>query len=382
MGQTVYCSAAPMLQARYPERVDTEDSRRGDALHWLAADSWIHDYDPGHLVGSEAENGVLITQDMCDEVELYHLDIAEACDNDKDVNAVLIERKVTVPRVHPECWGTFDAGLVSYDRRRITIWDLKGGLMPVRAFENWQEITYGLGWLSELGFDDRTVEFDFRIVQPRHHRESEKIQSWVVPAAALRDHAKRLEWAALKAMSINPEMASGPHCHYCSASHRCPAAQTAALNGVDVAFNFTEIVDPTPAEISSEMQTLEAAARAIEYRLDAVRDDIEYQISTGVRIPSYTATQKLKNRSWKDEGNVKLKAKAKGIELLAPPKLLSPAKAEKAGVLQKFVDDNTEQLPGKMKVKYDDNSLTREALFNATDHINNGPISQREALGR
>lgn len=352
--QTVGCPASPKMKELYPERKDSDDAREGTAAHWMQESTFGKECTPHELVGTNAPNGVELTAEMADAVDIFQCDLG-------DRREVCIERRVTAARIHSDCWGTLDAGRIRQRGTRwlVTIWDFKYGRRYVSAFENSALITYGVGLAHDL--DLANVDFDFRIVQPRCPDSAGVVRSWKISGERLKVHIDRLHDACAMATTVNPDFKTGPWCTNCSAIGECPAAQRATLNAIDVMARWQEPQSADPASLSADTRTLERAYMMITARLDSRLEDVEYRLSNGQRVPNYFLKTGEAHRSWTIKNIIKVGAQLK-YDLTRKAAPCTPAEAERRGVDEKFINTFTTRKPTKLRVAYDDGKSTREAL--------------------
>lgn len=360
LSQTVKCYGSPLMKKLHPEREDSDAAREGTACHWMQEESFQTGTEPAELVGRVAPNDVELTREMASAVAIFQSDLLKV----GDAKDILIERKVIARPVHAELDGTLDAAHIKTvgPRFKVTIWDFKYGRRYVSAFENYQLIGYGIGLVSDRPkIDPSLVDFDFRIVQPRCPERGEIIRNWEVSYDQIRAHINDMEYACIMASTVNPDLMTGPHCTDCSAIGRCPAAQRATWNAIDVIARWQDPEEPTIDSMSSRLRTLERAQMMISDSHDAAREDVEYALREGKRVPHYILKGGTSNREWTTKDAVGIGAQL-GYDLKKPVATCTPAEAERRGVDSDFIKTFTARKPTKMRVVYDDNKQSKEDL--------------------
>lgn len=337
--QWVECTGSVVMQERYPQNEESEDSRIGTASHWVGA-SLLEAHkagapiDPGQFLGTTAPNGVIITEEMIDGAVLYVDDVIEVCSKNDMLKFLNIEESVKCPRVHAESWGTPDSWVYDYQAVVLPVWDYKFGHRAVNPFDNWQLINYVTGIIEALFTDKNEPEIiiDFRIIQPRSYHHEGPIRSWRVEPKMLRAHINRLQSAAIEALGDNPETKSGPWCHDCSARHVCRTAQGAGYNAVDIIGGLA--ADELPPEaLGLEISILERAAKAAEDRLEGLKAHALEVIRSGKHVPGYGVAQGKGREKWaKPVAEVFALGKLYQVDLSKPLEAITPKQAIKAGI--------------------------------------------------
>ena len=203
---------------QYPDE-ETEQSREGTAAHWVGEQvlrsyqtefvDWCANY-----IGQAAPNGVIINEEMAEGADLYVKDVLKVCQEGGYLQAMRIEQRVVIPRVHEELnWGTPDCVIFAVDKGKLIIWDFKYGRVAVENRKNWQLIEYAIGALDEItggnGLDDQHLQVEMRIVQPRAFHVDGSCRGWTVTGSDLRSYANRLKASADLSMDLNPPTKAG-----------------------------------------------------------------------------------------------------------------------------------------------------------------------------
>jgi len=333
----VKCSGSVTLGALYPQE-DTDATREGEAAHWVVSTCLDSYQQPDTLVlssqllGTEAPNGVIITDEMIDAADVMIDAVLELCQADGLLRSMRVEEWVPIHKIHAENAGTPDLWIWDEKTLHLHVWDFKYGHGGVSAEENWQCIDYAAGILDKLGIDGHTeqmVKVTIYVVQPRCYDGNGSIKTWTIPAIELRPYFNKLEAAANEALGPNPICRSGTHCKYCPAIHACVSARQSAHAVVD--FVHSAVPDDlTDAGLSFELQLLEAAKGALENRLKAAQAESMARLSRGNIINGYGVEQGKGNRKFDapiDE--LQMLGDLIGIKLLDDPKPITPAEFDK-----------------------------------------------------
>lgn len=303
------CTASVMASEGIIGR-ETEAAREGTRLHDLAARVLLNG-DTHH----EPEDW--------EKIGPYVLDVEAAAK--QSGNRIFIEHRVAGHGMR----GTLDAMVGA------TIWDLKTGYRPVEAENNWQLLTYAI----LAGMTSVTL----KIVQ------HDRIRSWVVEDLAPY-RAKLL--AAIHMVQTAPRfVASSNNCTYCPAMLTCPAARTAALGAVDLAYQ-TPLEIP-PEEMRQELRLLRHAAAQLNAQVDVLEEEIRARIVKGGSVPGCALRPgRASALKWR-ENDVKHIRSWLGPKVLKPEALLTPKQAIKAGFDEDQIHKLSERPPPKQVLDLD-----------------------------
>lgn len=268
-----------------------------------------------------------------------------------------VEQRISIDRVHPECYGTPDAYAYTEWTKTLYVWDYKHGIQSVEAFENWQCIAYAAGIIDEMGLNDQEIKVCIVIVQPRAYSPDGPIKTWTIPATDLRPYVNHLSQGAREALGENPETRSGPHCRYCRARTVCTSAIQA---GVGLYESVNEVSPLNPSiETLSLLYTLTKRAKShIDAMLEGYSAQIEHALTTGKIVPGYHLAPKMGNRKWRSVEYATKYLALLGVDA-TESKLKSPAKIEKL-IDKKLIEDLTERSMSGHKVTKDDTNKVRK----------------------
>lgn len=369
-GCTVHCAAAPKMQALYPEDAEHPVTREGIACHWAGAEQLLRGLPVP--MGTAAPNGVILDRELVEAVSVYVDDVQEVIARHTAAasRAIHIEETTYNDALHPDAnggtpdvWGVFALA----DRLYVPLWDAKFGHGLVEVFENWQLINYAALILKALGnVDDRTVWFDFRIIQPRAYHMDGPVRTWYVRASDLRGHFNRLTAQYAEATEPDPVATPGPHCKtsYCTAAGRgCDALARASWVAVDVAYNSLAHNMP-PAALGLTLHTMERALKMLTAQVDGMKVQALAMETRGERVPHWTVTQGLGRVIVPDEKIEEfiIVGDALGVDVRKPPACITPKQAESRGLPPDVVKMYSFQRTGERKLVPDDGAQARKVF--------------------
>ena len=360
LGTAIKCHGYYHARQKWPDNGSNEAAEYGTAAHWYSEGLGTAP------VGTMAPNNVLIDQD----IELYTRDyIARIKELTTKFKYSGIERKVDIPMLLEGMFGTVD--LWAYDPATWTLYveDLKFGMVPVEADENYQLIAYALGLLHTLGFDGHTeqnVIVKMTIHQPRAWHPLGKVRTWTVKATDLRAYANIIV-NAINAILRDGDttFTSGSHCKYCSGKLNCPAAITAGYNAIDVVTRGVFTEGHTVSELENMFVTLSDAKRAIDNLYNVVELTLQSEIEKGAHVTRVGIEKGQARRKWSHtDAEILALGKLFGLQL-SEEKVITPAKAEKLGIDREVIKPyitRTHTAP-KLKVRHG-KSFTEKVFSN------------------
>ncbi len=336
----VVCAQWPHMNARYPQP-DGDESAEGTASHWAFSEILF-----GRVVaeGQVAPNGVVLDLEMIEGAELF-VEVVDArlALYGLDRSALMVERRVFMPRIHAHNNGTPDVWFYAREAGVVEGLDYKFGHKFVDAFENWQLINYTNGILEQLeialdGVADVHTRVKMTVVQPRSYVAAGPVRTWQVQASDLRGYFNRLASAAAAVFEPDDRRVATPsdECEYCPGRHACQALQQSAYMAADKARASTPLELEAPA-MALELRYLERGLKRLEARVTGLRESVADQIRRGVPVPFYALEATAGRETWgKPVPEILSLGKLFNVDL-AKPGALTPKQAIKAGVPEALV---------------------------------------------
>ena len=356
MGVTVYCAGSVAMQAQYPQEA-TDDSKAGDAAHWVCEQvltavkhGGLGVVTPESLVGAQDPAGTIISQEMAEGAQVFVEDCLSVVAPTGDFAAMNVEAKVQCHRVHP----TLNYGTVDWWARIgnvIYVKDFKFGHGFVDEYENWQMMDYAAGILDELGIDgiqDQNYWVEMTVVQPRYYNAS-PCRTWRLLAADLRNYVNIMSYQAHKALMPDAECVSGEHCKNCTARRGCPAARKSSYWAMQVSTEAVPVNLPAAA-VGLELDYIKRAIKALEYQETALMEYAEALISKGDVVPGYARVPSAGQYKWNMDDVTMIMIGEATDQDLRSTKTITPAEAKKRGIDESFIKAQTHR-PSSMKLK-------------------------------
>lgn len=321
----VECPASVGLAAQFPEE-RTAASDEGDVAHHVASE---------RLAGRFVPVGGEVTPEMVWGASLYHDAVTYHGDT-----GMLIEQRIDITAIHPECFGTPDAA--RRDGKTLYVFDYKYGFVPVEVELNYQMICYAVGLLARYGMLDLETRIVFCIVQPRAPHPDGPVRRWTCMASELRGEINRLIQSADEAGRDDARCVAGLHCvtTYCPARGSCAAFQRMAA-GV-LTFTGSATVRPMEAAgAGAELKMLQAAKAVLESLISARTAEVENHLTEG-RHTGWAKEPTFGRDTWAiPTAEIENLGAMLGVKLMKDPEPVTPVQAAKlAGVnramLEKF----------------------------------------------
>lgn len=283
------CPAAVTALNTMP-RAENERTRQGQAAHWVAAECLTHGRSAAVYMGQKAPNGVIIDTEIIEGVTVYVDDImdrAAFCPS-----SLWIERRVNMPGIHADMWGTLDAALIDHDT--LYIWDYKHGFAEVSPERNKQLSSYARGALNAVpNFQPRRIVFT--VVQPFAYHADGPVRRW-----ECRSHTLSPLWAALHAAAHADTRTAiaGLHCRYCPARGFCSVRRETDYRYMDASACPVDFDNMDTRSLATEYRILKDHATLVKSRLEAISDELEHRIKKGDTSGGITMGSKAGRLEW------------------------------------------------------------------------------------
>lgn len=359
------CTAHVKMVQMYPEPEDNTAAAEGVASHEVgeqrirAGVGWSHN---PIIEGDIAPNGVVITDEMIENAEIYSTDVLKTYNEmqDKTLVKIGVEDKGFITNIHPECFGTKDCWMYDTVAHVLYIWDYKYGHRFVEVFENIQGILYAAGLIEQLKLSD-DCKIVFRIIQPRSYSSEGPIREWSVTVDQLMPHFERLKEKAIEALSDGMTMTTGKHCRDCYPRFACEPALIAGMGLYEVA------AKPITHKLSEgamglQLNIINRAMKQLKSLKEAFEGQIEATIKQGKGVPGWTLKSTVGREEWiKPIEEVLSLEDLFGLEIKKPT-AITPNQARKKGL----PEDILKQYAGRNKKGtklVEDNGLKARKAF-------------------
>ncbi len=315
-----------------------------------------HHFNRADFLDKQAPNGVIITDEMLDAVEMYVADVMQVSNRFDGTNSwVLLEHRVTMPRIHPDNWGTLDNAVLFYDPSQtstLVIGDLKYGWGIVEAHENWQMINYAAGLIDDIHARGLQVPtfVEFRLCQPRPHHPEGFIRTWTVSVSELVPYWNHLAKQAHEALGPNAQQVPGLHCRYCTGRHACNAFRQTNYTALTViTANIPALL--TPEELGAHITLLRRVTALAEAQLSGYEGQALNLIEHGTGVPGWEWDRPDGRLNWTKPINEVIVLGDLLRIPLGKPHAMTPTQAIKAGIPESIVKQYAERKPGTPQLK-------------------------------
>lgn len=329
----------------------SEYAREGTVAHALLAmclDLWMspREFMNDEIFVDDLGETFTVDPEMAEEVDRayeYIMDfITPGCE-------VWVEQKMPLDKVLPGEKGTADVVILSADRKRLHVFDLKYGKgKRVEVTNNNQMKLYGIGAFDHL-LDRKTrtqiKDLLLHVVQPR----IENIDSWKFDKGDLEKF--RVEAFQKHSETMDPKrrkFVAGEHCWFCDRRARCRTLKESIYSSIiedPDADAFDAFKNPDSMS-NEELANIHPMLSFIGAWATNVRKFMEDRAAQGEKFPGLKLVEGKKGtRQWKDEKKADKYLQEKGLDDDQRYKktLQSPAQAEKI-IGRKNLDDDFKKL--------------------------------------
>lgn len=280
------CPGSVAMQEAHPPQEDTDDTREGDAAHWLLAQTLLKLDVPD---GAIAPNGVPINDEMREAIVEAVEDITDTLKLCKPGDFFQVEQRVYGHKtLHPDNDGTPDWYFVQYSNKTVHVLDFKYGHRFVDVFQHWQLVDYAACIVETENIADwREWTFVFTIAQPRCYVRDElggTLREWYCGGEYLAGLITRLREAAHAASKPDAPCRTGPHCRDCTAAWDCEANLRAGGAVVEL-IHGQHSAGMDPAAIGLNAKVLAEALKRGEAILNSLEARALALAERGVDVP-------------------------------------------------------------------------------------------------
>lgn len=357
------CAGSVAMEARQPEQEPTEESREGDAAHWLLAQTLLKLTVPADAV---APNGVAINDEMRDAIVELVDDVNDTLKGCQPGDYYQIEQHVAAhAMVHPENDGTPDAYFVQFSRKTVHIWDFKYGHRFVDAYRCWQMIDYAACVIEDAQIMDwRDWSFTLTIAQPRCFERDElggTLREWFVSGVELAPLIEALSVAAHASMQPDAQLRTGPHCRDCLAAWDCPANQRAGGAALDV-IRSQGSAGMDARAIGLEAKVLAEAMDFVKARLSALDEQALALLGRGESVPFHSLGWTQPRLTWDKDRQAEAAGIVAmfGVDVQPGVALPTPSQCIKQGVDGSVITPYTRRNePSRKLLRVDDSTASK-----------------------
>lgn len=354
---TVPCPRSLTLQESVPPCPDTEDELEGRVGHFVAEKtaSRSRTFTAGEKI-TYAGRVWEVDQDMIDGAELY-------AEEAQYHSTARYEDAVSIPDVHPDCWGTPDYDRYMPEANLLKDVDYKYGHRGVEEYFNPQGASYLSGRARQLQLPD-TVRAKFTIVQPRYF-QAPAVREWETTVGRIRQFVGDvIRPAVAEALGPNPQAHTGPHCRDCKARHVCSLLQQNAGSIVDLAGSAEPAGTTSLAAMGAEARILKDAIDRLKARFSGLEAVIESAARGGANVPYWQMKPGHANLKWDvPVADVLELGRMMKIDLSKPTQVVTPTQAKTLGLDEAVRNAYASRPTPALHLKPDDTNAVRK-VFN------------------
>lgn len=335
---------------------ETTARNEGIAAHYMATAVFNRQHTLDELIDRKAPNGVFMTGEMAEHVELYLAEIYS-----DQTPPVFYQMELDTTHDFPPHWLV--RGRTDFSSRSITdvlrIIDFKYGWSLVEPYDNWTLVNHAISVWHNLQF--RPSRVDLQIFQPRPYHRDGPLRTWSISIDELIALETKLSYTLCNPSDM---LQTSQHCKHCPAlkNLKCPAARMAEMNVIDVAETMHEDNEISNEVLSFNLDNLNRAMAMLKVRLEATEELAKHRIKAGQVVDNYSIAIAHGNSKWKEGITAETLKVLTGKEL-STAKLVTPAEAKRRGVDKTTVDNLTERPMTGVKLERVAASKKAEKLF-------------------
>jgi len=330
-----YCPGAPKMCKDEPD-TSSEEAEEGNATHWVAQ-QMLETFKlgaDGHaigqvLIGRQAPNGMIITDEMFDGALTYYNIITKTI-GDGDRQYLYIECRVKAGQtLDPEMWGTLDCMWFEAKGNNLYIWDFKFGHLRIAAYDNMQLVGYAIAAGETFKYTKINPRLSLNIVQPRCYDGQGPLLNWSTTYDDLRAHVNIMKQSITDHRMNKGLVKSGAWCRECPARRKCPAILQAAAVSID--FSTTAIpVGMSNEALAYELEVIERAEARIKQRKAAIEAEAESRVRSGQLVPGRRMEDTIGHRKWsRSNAEIYMLGETFGCNFHRSDEPITPAAADK-----------------------------------------------------
>lgn len=347
--------ARPMVCAGYSflDLPKKEDDGRAD--EGIAAGEYLERKLKNIEIGETDKKGTYFDEDIKFYIDPIYDDIMLRAEGE-----ILAETKIDW-QTRSGIWirGRYDACFVDKNGR-LCIEDLKYGWGIVEVEKNWQLLAYAIGEVIRRG--QGFNEIKLTIHQPRVHHEDGSSRDWIISYTELLEYKEIIEKRMEDIVNGDRTLTTSKHCKYCEATaEACPAFNRLFYRALEASTEFFQDSLEND-EISRQLDQIARAEEVIKIKKDSLIELGTSRIKQGGLIPGYVQEKKYGHRNWKKGLSAEAIHAMTGVDVIEK-KLMTPAKAEKAGVSKELVRQISEARFAGMKLVKKDASKIADKVF-------------------
>ena len=352
----VPCPLSVALQEEYPALNEHPSGPEGTAAHWVWY-TMLKSHTPN--LGDLTPEGLPVTQEMLDGAQLYINTVFAIANPHNMMSRIRLEESEEMRGIHHVMFGTPDTVVDLLEiNGELHIVDYKFGHKAVSPFENMQLAAYTFGVFERLELSDELIDAAkvfFHVVQPRCFHGRPESGTWETTGKNLRRLWDRMRKSADDA--ITHELGAVPQlgawCKDCSGRRACPTFRKNAGAAMDWVSRSWPM-DLPPEAAGLELIYAESMAANLNAHVEALREQVEYQVRRGDKNPYWGLETAPGSLKWcKPVGEILALGEMLEVDLrkAAEPEPLTPTQVKallKRNKLdESVIDEYSHRVPGK-----------------------------------
>jgi len=319
-----------------PVAEQSDAAREGTACHWLLSNVLTGVFPtPFERVGKQSPGGIFITSDMAEWVD----EVVSAANRTFATMPIAHVEYNTDFSVNPNVEIHGRADIIVWDEFTATLYidDAKFGWRYVEPDENWTLIAHAIGYVSLHRIAPRRIVFTIHQPQPFHPLGMSR--PWEISGDQLQEYLIDLQTKLAVPSNV---LTTGPQCDTCPARFHCPAAREAGMNAIDMSYEGVIVDQLDNDALGHTLTAIDRAIDHLETMRDAYKEMATHRVKNGAIVGDGWVLEnhygKRKFPASLTPGALEMLTGVPADKLTEPAKLVSPARAEKAGASETTIN--------------------------------------------
>lgn len=298
-------------------------------------------------IGVTASNGVYLDNDMWFYANEFYETLVAKANGKHNLSTEMRIDWMTTAGV--KIRGQYDVCFIK--GTELHIQDLKYGFGLLEAKENWQLLAYAIG--KAIGLYNTAQFIPSKIVltihQPRAFHDEGPTRVWEISYEELLQYREMIETMARRHAEGDRTLTTGKGCKYCPAASSCAALNHAVHSAIDTALTDWNDTEINNEDLPNYLRLLERASEVLDIKKKSMETLTISRIQNGQPVKGYSYEMTYGNRAWKSDVTPDSIKVLTGVDVMEQT-MMSPNKAEKAGLSKEFTKFFTEKASRGLKL--------------------------------
>lgn len=294
----------------------------------------FHEFLESAFKGNDIKLGMKAKNDViCDADMLHFIDKILPTIPKDAVSEMEVRYKIS----NTEIVGHLDYNWEEDGGDTLVIMDIKYGYRAVEVENNWQLIGYALGVMIQNQRNYNKIIL--KVIQPRAHHYLGTIRECSIDSTKAFEYYTELTKLVTDFENGNIQFKTSEYCRYCPALGKgCTAFNQATYNAIDYVTNLKIEDNMNNDQLCNTLNNLDRAKDLLDLARKTFEDLAKSKLKSGETLNGWGIENSYGHRKWSKDVTIESIKAMTGLDLSAPPTLMSPAEAEKNKIDQTIID--------------------------------------------